>query len=49
MTGLTAVVAASAGSSSTQAQRGAVGLNMAEALTVVALLSLSGARERAAI
>lgn len=49
MTGLATVVAASASASSAQAQRGAVSLDMAEALAVIALLGLGGARERAAI
>ena len=49
MTGLAAAVAASAGRVSGQAEGRAVGLNMAEALAVVALLSLSSARERAAV
>lgn len=49
MTGLPAVVAAAAGSVAAQAQSRAIGLNVAKTLAVVALLGLSGSRERAAI
>ena len=49
MTGLAAIVAASAGASAAQAQSRAVSLNVAKTLAVVALLGLSGARKRAAI
>lgn len=49
MTGLAAVVAASAGTSAAQAQSRAISLDMAKTLAVVALLSLSGARQRAAV
>lgn len=47
--GLAAAVAASAGGVSGQAESWAVGLNMAKALAVVALLGLGSARERAAV
>ena len=49
MTGLAARVAALTTSCTTQAQGGAVGLNMAETLAVVALLCLRSSRERALI
>jgi hypothetical protein len=49
VTGLTAAVAAPAGASSAQAQGGAIGLNMTKPLAMVALLGLSGARQRAAV
>ena len=46
---LAAVVATTAGSGTAQAQGRAVGLNVAEALAVVTLLSLGGARQRALV
>jgi hypothetical protein len=46
---LTTVVAAAAGAGAAQAEGRAVGLNMTESLAVVALLSLSGARQGAAV
>ena len=49
MARLATVVAATAGSGSAQAQGRAVGLNMAKALAVVALLSLGGARQGALV
>lgn len=49
VTGLTAVVAAAAGGVAAQAKSRAIGLNVAKALAVVALLSLSGARKRAPV
>lgn len=49
MTGLAAVVAASAGASAAQAKGRAVGLDVAKTLAVVALLGLSGAGQRAAV
>lgn len=49
MTGLTAVVAAAARGVAAQAEGRAIGLNVAKALAVVALLSLGGARKRAAV
>lgn len=49
MARLAAVVAATAGAGTAQAQGRAVGLNMAKALAVVALLSLGGAREGALV
>lgn len=47
--GLAAVVAASTGSGAAQAQGRAVGLNVPEALAVIALFGLSGARQRALV
>ncbi len=50
MTRLTAVVAAPAGAGATaQAEGWAVGLDMSEALAMVALLGLRGAREGTAV
>lgn len=49
MTRLAAVVAATTSTSTAQAKSRAVGLNVAKALAVVALLSLGGTRQRAAI
>lgn len=49
MTNLTAVVATTAGASTTQTKGGAVSLDMAESLAVVALLSLGGAGKGAAV
>jgi hypothetical protein len=49
VTGLAAVVAPSAGTSAAQAQGRAISLDVAKTLAVVALLSLSGARQRAAV
>lgn len=47
--GLAAVVAAAAGSSAAQAEGRAIGLDMAQSLAVVALLSLGRAGKRAAV
>jgi len=49
MTRLAAVIAAAARRTATQAKGRAIGLNMAESLAVVALLSLGGPREGAAV
>lgn len=49
MTRLATVVAAAAGGVAAQAKSRTVGLDVAEALAVIALLSLGGARKRAAI
>lgn len=47
--GLAAVIAATAGTGTAQTEGRAVGLDVAKTLTVVALLGLSSARQRAAI
>ena len=47
--GLAAVVASTAGAGAAQAERRAVGLDVAETLAVVALLGLGAAREGAAV
>lgn len=49
MTRLAAVVAAATGRVPSQTKRRTVGLDMAQALAVVALLGLGGARQRAAV
>ncbi|KAF9729029.1 hypothetical protein PMIN01_12719 [Paraphaeosphaeria minitans] len=49
MTGEATGVASSAGTGAAQAERRAIGLNVAEALAVVALLGLGGARVRASV
>jgi hypothetical protein len=49
VTGLAAVVAPSAGAGAAQAEGRAVSLDVAKTLAVVALLGLSGARQRAAV
>lgn len=49
MAGLTAVVAATAGTSTAQTKGRAVRLHMTETLAVIALLGLSGARKRASV
>lgn len=49
VTGLTAVIATSAGGVSAQTEGRAVGLDMTKTLAVVALLGLGGARKRAAV
>lgn len=46
---LTTVVASAVGTSTSQAERGAVGLNVTKTLAVVALLGVSGARQRALV
>lgn len=46
---LSAVIAAAASARATQAERRAVGLNVAQTLAVIALLRVSGARKGAAI
>lgn len=49
VTGLAAVVAAAAGASAAQTESRAVSLDVAQTLAVVALLSLGGTGERAAV
>lgn len=49
VTGLAAVVAASTGAGTAQAEGRAVSLNMTKTLAVVALLSFGGTGERAAV
>lgn len=49
MTGLSAVVAAAAGTGTAQSESRAVSLHMAEALAVIALLRLGSTRKGAAV
>jgi hypothetical protein len=49
MTGISAAVASTRGTGAGKSQSGAVGLNVSEALAVVALLGIGGSRLRASV